>query len=216
VGSSRAGGNRERVVKAALELFNDRGVTSVSTNHIADHIGVSRGNLHWHFKNKEEIVRELFEQLKVRTDEGAPLPSGGEIAPREWARYYVNTMSVLWEFRFYWADVDAILRADPLLVDSHRDYALWLRSRIVELFELLMKQGDMRAPEPYSDLVRIAENMWIVTESWWRFSRTVRPGHTFTVADARDGAYQAFLVLEPFTDRKFASEVREALSSIAP
>ena len=55
--------NRERIVDTALQLFNERGSATVSTNHIAAAARISPGNLYYHFRNKEEIVRALFERL---------------------------------------------------------------------------------------------------------------------------------------------------------
>ncbi len=51
---------RDKIVYAALELFNQHGERNITTNHIADHIEISPGNLYYHFRNKQEIVREIF------------------------------------------------------------------------------------------------------------------------------------------------------------
>lgn len=53
---------RDRVLSAALELFNERGSASVTTNHVAASAGISPGNLYYWFSDKEEIVRELYGQ----------------------------------------------------------------------------------------------------------------------------------------------------------
>ncbi|MFN8512060.1 MAG: helix-turn-helix domain-containing protein [Chloroflexia bacterium] len=56
---------RERILDAALGLFNERGTAVVSTNHIAAACGISPGNLYYHFRNKEEIIRALFDRMFV-------------------------------------------------------------------------------------------------------------------------------------------------------
>ena len=53
-------GNRERIVVASLQLFNELGTHTVSTNHIAAHLSISPGNLYYHFANREEIIRAIF------------------------------------------------------------------------------------------------------------------------------------------------------------
>ena len=51
---------RDKILAAALTLFNEQGEHKVSTNHVAAHLGMSPGNLYYHFKNKQAIIFELF------------------------------------------------------------------------------------------------------------------------------------------------------------
>lgn len=51
---------RDRVLSTALELFNEGGTASVSTNHVAAAAEISPGNLYYWFADKDEIVRELY------------------------------------------------------------------------------------------------------------------------------------------------------------
>jgi len=60
---------RDRILDASLELFNAQGERGVSTNHIAAHLGISPGNLYYHFANKQAIVAELFRRYEARIDE---------------------------------------------------------------------------------------------------------------------------------------------------
>ena len=47
---------KEAIVITAIELFNEKGTAAVSTNRIAEAMGISPGNLYYHFRNKEEII----------------------------------------------------------------------------------------------------------------------------------------------------------------
>lgn len=52
----------------ARTLFNEQGIRSITTRHIAASMGISPGNLHYHFKHTEDVVTALFEQLKKKYD----------------------------------------------------------------------------------------------------------------------------------------------------
>ena len=49
---------KEDILEAARELFNEKGTQSSTTNHIAQAMDISPGNLHNHYKNREEIVQD--------------------------------------------------------------------------------------------------------------------------------------------------------------
>ena len=59
---------RDRILEAALRLFNDEGLPAVSTHRIAAELGISPGNLHYHFKTKRLIVVWLFRRFEDRLE----------------------------------------------------------------------------------------------------------------------------------------------------
>ena len=63
---------KSRILDKALELFNERGTANVTTNHIAEALGMSPGNLYYHYRNKAEIVRGLFARIIAAWSEASP------------------------------------------------------------------------------------------------------------------------------------------------
>lgn len=57
----KSGDTRARVLEVARYLFITRGVDAVSYGDIAKEVGSTRANLHYHFGNKSELVKEVFQ-----------------------------------------------------------------------------------------------------------------------------------------------------------
>src|ERR1700761_3684746 len=51
--------NRQRILAAAAEVFNERGL-DVSLDEIARHAGVGVGTVYRRFRTKEELIEALF------------------------------------------------------------------------------------------------------------------------------------------------------------
>ena len=60
---------KDKILNKALELFNSEGSSNISTNHIAKALDMSTGNLYYHFKNKESIIRTLLQRMIEEYDE---------------------------------------------------------------------------------------------------------------------------------------------------
>ena len=54
---------RDKILQVALRQFNKRGTDRVTVRSIADELGISPGNFHYHFKNTDAIIQELYLQL---------------------------------------------------------------------------------------------------------------------------------------------------------
>jgi AcrR family transcriptional regulator len=201
-------GNRERIIEASLELFNKRGAASVTTNHIAAHLSISPGNLYYHFRNKEEIIRALFPWIEAAVHGTISLPAEGEITAVDVGRYHLAGIETLWNFRFVFRDLNELLERDPLLAESFRELQRWVIGQFQAVFERLIQQGQMSRPDLPEDLARIATNSFILWSNWIRFLTASRDKLDVDLIDMVDGALQGFLAFAPYLDPDFADEVR--------
>ncbi|MFT3884027.1 MAG: TetR/AcrR family transcriptional regulator [Flavobacteriales bacterium] len=62
MGNTRNNETRQRIVAAAMELFRSKGLHGVNMRELAEKAGVNKGLLHYYFKTKEAIFREVFVQ----------------------------------------------------------------------------------------------------------------------------------------------------------
>ncbi|GAB3409089.1 multidrug efflux transporter transcriptional repressor AcrR [Erwinia aphidicola] len=53
---------RNHIIDAAIERFSEHGVSKTSLADIAASAGVTRGAIYWHFKNKTDLLNEIWAQ----------------------------------------------------------------------------------------------------------------------------------------------------------
>ena len=158
--------NRKRILDTALELFNERGTAVVSTNHIAAAASISPGNLYYHFGNKEEIIRALFEQLFDAHDHIFEVPKNGVPTFADLRRLVRLNFELLLEYRFAYRELAALLRRDEIL----RERWLEVRRRgyvgFRELIAAFAEAGVVAAPADAGAVERLADLCWLISEFW--------------------------------------------------
>jgi AcrR family transcriptional regulator len=157
---------RDRILDTALELFNEGGTAAVSTNHIAAALGISPGNLYYHFRNKEEIIRALFERLFAGWDEMFELDEGQLPTLDDLLRLLRANFGVMWRFRFAHRELVVLLRRDEIL------RARWLEVRergyvgFRELMGIFVAAGVVHFPTDPATVERLADLCWLISEFW--------------------------------------------------
>ena len=187
---------RDRILDAALRLFNQSGTATVSTNHIADALGISPGNLYYHFRNKEAIIRALFEQQFAHWDVIYSLPDDRMPTLADLRRLVDDTFPVSWEYRFIYRELIALLRRDGEL---HRRW-VEVRARgfdgFRQLIEVFAAAGVLRSPDDPNVVTRLAELVWMINEFW--LASVEVSGQSVDAAQMAHGAELMRQVLEPY------------------
>jgi len=187
---------REKILDTALTLFNKNGTSAVSTNHIAEAAGISPGNLYYHFRNKEEIIRELFERLSAANNVAFALPTNALPTLSDLQRMVKANYKILWQYRFAHRELVALLQADAelrtrFLADRKRGF-----EDFNELFDAFVTAGILRAPANRDDVSNLAEIIWMITEFW--LSSLELASKTVDEAQMEHGVQLMMLILEPY------------------
>ena len=198
-------GTKERIVEAAIRLFNERGTAAVSTNHIAQEAGISPGNLYYHFRNKEEIIRAIFGRMMAAWEAIFELPQDRAPTLTDLRGMLEETYSVLWEYRFFYREFVALLRRDPELGRRYREVRESGLANTEFLLESFVASGVLREPEDPEAMPELAKLFWLIVEFWLPF---VEMGEEAVGPErSQEGVGLMMRILEPYMTEEALAEL---------
>jgi len=164
---------RERILETACNLFNEQGTKAVSTNHIAAACGISPGNLYYHFRNKEAIIRAIFEQMvQVGIEEYQEINAAPQTDPATAVTAMLDTFVMVqrfnWRYRFFKRELTALLHNDPQLASDFAVVHAQHRAMVRAAIDRLSAEGFITPlAEPERDL--FVEQLWLIILFWLNY-----------------------------------------------
>lgn len=205
--------NKEKIIRAAKELFNLHGAANVGTNKIAAYLGISPGNLYYHFKNKEEIIRSIFPEINQATTLALASDNEQELFEDILVNGLQNWMNVVWDYRFFYGNLVQILRNDPLLQEQYlvrREATLVFLKHTILNARSKLPTNDPPLDETTAEF--LATNIWIIALNWIRYLQIGKSDTDITKSEIEQGAQQIFAVLSPHLDVETKRRITEKLS----
>jgi len=187
---------RERILDTSLAMFNAQGEPNVTTNHIADELGISPGNLYYHFRNKDDIVEQLFARYAARIDDALLIPEDRLPNLEDiWLQLHL-VFECLWEYRFLYRDLVDILARNRRLKLRFARIMTRASASAAALMHGLTRAGIMRAS--VAEIEALAENVLLIATFWLSFT-AVRGGKTEAAQeDLGRGIHQVMMLIAPF------------------
>ncbi|MEB0044017.1 MULTISPECIES: TetR/AcrR family transcriptional regulator [unclassified Pseudomonas] len=199
----------ERIVQNSLELFNQLGERSISTNHIAAHMEISPGNLYYHFPNKQAIIAVLFSEYESLVDSFLRPPLG-RAATVEDKRFYLKALlSAMWRYRFLHRDLEHLLESDPDLAARYRRFSQRCLIQGSAIYKGFVEAGILNMDRVQIESLTL--NAWIILTSWVRFLCTTRENSNHLSEQAvKRGVYQVLVLEAGFV----TDQSREAVNAL--
>ena len=189
----------ERILATALDLFNRYGEPNVATTLIASDMGISPGNLFYHFPAKELLVNALFDEYLH--DMGRLLPAAADVRDMEHAWFFMHSLfELIWRHRFIYRDLNDLLSKNRHLEDQVKG----VLQRKHQAFEALLSglQTQNLLTQSPSERHSCATHMVVLLTWWLSYEYVQNPRHALedTSADhsALRGAQQVLGLLLPY------------------
>ncbi|AYM05390.1 TetR/AcrR family transcriptional regulator [Agrobacterium radiobacter] len=156
---------RQRILDAALVLFNERGPDHVTTAEIARAVEINEGNLYYHFRTKEALFLALFARFEA--DALAivgKIDGADEAAAATYAGFLRLWFSLVWDYRFLFRDLVGLISSAPALVEPVRTISAAMRLAVGDIVARMEKAGLAVIPE--EERSAVLTNLWIVSTYW--------------------------------------------------
>jgi AcrR family transcriptional regulator len=191
----------ERILEATLELFNRYGEPNVSTTAISAELGISPGNLYYHYPAKEELVNKLFGRYETAL--GELLRAADDVANVEDAWLFFHMLfELIWQYRFLYRDLNDLLSNNRRL-ETHFQALLRDKSKAVRaILDGLTRTAGLHIEARDADAVATA---MVVVLTYWLSFEYVREPRKALEPDAADaallrGAFHVLSLLLPWLD----------------
>lgn len=190
---------RQTILDTAKKMFNERGYNNVSTRDIAEVLGISKGNLTYYFKKKEEIIEAILDESPNTRALDAPrsLP--------ELIDFFKDIQKTVQENAFYFWHHTQLAQVSPKIRDMQHDAFQKNIELMTQGFKHLASDGIFRKENTPGEYDRIINTLLITSIYWVPFCRIKTEKH------ASDFLLQALSILDPLLTGSGKSKLQEII-----
>ena len=191
----------ERILEVTLELFNRFGEPNVSTTLISAELGISPGNLYYHYPAKDELINSLFDRYDKSLNELLNASDGVRDVEDAW--FFMHTLfELIWQYRFLYRDLNDLLSKNRRL-EMNFQVVLKNKTRAIKILLESMNRStalrmDAREIEP------TATSMVVVLTYWLSYEYVRDPRNALEPASAQAallrGAQHVLNLLMPYLE----------------
>ncbi len=164
---------RERILETALAQFNAHGEPTVTTAAVALEMGISPGNLYYHYHSKEKIVEDLFAAFRAEIEETLTAPEQRLPDAEDCWLFLHLVFEAIWKYRFIYRDLNELI-ARYRCVETQMKRILAHKIRVArEIMSGLVRAGQMKATP--GEIALLAENMTMIATYWLSFEFARNP-----------------------------------------
>ena len=156
---------KSNIIEYATTLFNQHGFFNVAIKDIADGMGISSGNLTYHFKRKEHLLSGIQETL-LQLGEGIIMPQNTHISLAHFETMFQRFYSIQKQFRFYFVEMPYLIAAFP---DTIKDYKSTTACRLKDaraLVDYYIQTGRLTEESNHLRYTHVIHSLWTVSTFW--------------------------------------------------
>ena len=186
---------KDKIIATAIELFNLHGTKSISTNHIAKEMDISPGNLYYHFRSKNDIIRsisdnfsnELRSVFKIQLDTISDFSSN-------LTSLFNSFFKIQQSYQFLFLEGVHLTRQDSRLLDNYTNLRNLIKKGYHELLSNLVKIKIMKK-QSLNIIDDLLDAQWIIM--WYWINHTILDRNTYDDFQIKKGIKLSFSIIKP-------------------
>ncbi|MCF6351794.1 MAG: TetR/AcrR family transcriptional regulator [Cyclobacteriaceae bacterium] len=157
---------KEAILSTALELFNLDGLSKVTLRTIANKMGISQGNLNYHFKKRDDIIETLYFQLVSQIDEIMLKKQSKTVGLQSLLSLSSAIMESFYDYRFSLLDFVQVMRENKKISTHYLQLIEMRQEQFVNLFKLLVDNSVMRKEVLPNEHLFLYKRFQILGDFW--------------------------------------------------
>ncbi len=157
---------KEKILAKSLELFNEKGVETVTTRQIALALNMSQGNLCYHFPKKESIIIALYKQLVQQFDSMYNKLNVNELSITLFFEITTITNQYFIDYKFLMLNFVQIMRWHPSIKTHYQALTIQRNEQMIGLFAALQQMGLLKAEVYKGQFKQVIEQIMILNNFW--------------------------------------------------
>ena len=190
-----------RILEVTLELFNRFGEPNVSTTVISAELGISPGNLYYHYPAKDELINTLYGRFEAGLNPLLRAADDVRNVEDAWLVFHM-LFEHIWHYRFLYRDLNDLLSKNRHI---ETQFQLVLKNKAHAVERVLAGLGAGSAMRiDARELQPVAAAMVVVLTYWLSFEYVRDPRHALEPQAAGAalvrGAFHVLSLLTPYLD----------------
>lgn len=132
---------KERILLTSLALFNEHGENGVTSVDIAMELDISPGNLYYHYKGKEQIIKALLQMHQAQMTKILKPYQVVSLSAEDVFYYLHIVIEQLHVFRFFYRSQADIGEKYPSVKRTHQSITSALATQLGALFKQMVVKG---------------------------------------------------------------------------
>ncbi|WP_339869998.1 TetR/AcrR family transcriptional regulator [uncultured Algoriphagus sp.] len=199
---------KDKILLTAIKQYNEVGVQGVTSRHIAGEIGISHGNLDYHYKTKEDLLLAIHEKMREEMSGIYENQNTINSSIENFHLLLIQFEEFQYRYRFFNLDVLEITRSFPEVSKLIQSTLELRKSQTELLFERLIEENFIASN--YAEEAERIQHIIRMVISFWLSQREVLIAYNFT--EKGEMVKSIWAIINPYLTEKGKEEKEKVIA----